>query len=163
MLAGESIQTELEIPYPSGARVRPPVAAPTHDAAGVADGCVAVLTDVTHRRQLEQERERALNELQEADRRKDEFLAMLSHELRNPLAPILNAVEVLREPRAGAGERARGARTTTIIARQARHMKRLLDDLLDVSRVSQGKIELQKERVDAERLLLRRRWRSAAR
>ena len=117
-------------------------AAPTLDAAGAADGCVAVLTDVTDGRHLEQERQRALNELREADRRKDEFLAMLSHELRNPLAPILNAVEVSSD------SRPRDAKTSppsiaTIIARQAKHMKRLLDDLLDVSRVSQGKIQLQ--------------------
>ena len=94
---------------------------------------------------LEQERERALNELREADRRKDEFLAMLSHELRNPLAPILNAVEVLEQ--LGAATTTSSAPTPTqVIARQAQHMKRLLDDLLDVSRVSQGKIQLQTRR-----------------
>ena len=96
------------------------------------------------------ERERALEELQEADRRKDEFLAMLAHELRNPLAPILNAVEILA-PRArqtpSRGQRPRGHRA----AGQAH--KRLLDDLLDVSRVSQGKIALQ-PRADRPRTVL---------
>ena len=107
VLAGETIQTELEIPYAGGPRFVHMSASPTLDAAGVPDGCVTVLTDVTHWRRLEQERERALNELREADRRKDEFLAMLSHELRNPLAPILNSVEVLE--RLGPGRaRARG-------------------------------------------------------
>jgi PAS domain S-box-containing protein len=151
VLAGETIAAELEIPYPSGARVVHMSASPTLDATGVPDGCVTVLTDVTRWRQLEQERERVLNELREADRRKDEFLAMLSHELRNPLAPILNSVEVLEN--LGPRREELAGTFTKIIARQVRHMKRLLDDLLDVSRVSQGKIELQTERVDLNQLL----------
>ena len=89
------------------------------------------------------DRERALQELQEADRRKDEFLAMLSHELRNPLAPILSAVEVLRL--ADQRDADLSAKYRTVIEQQVGHMKRLLDDLLDVSRVSKGKIELRKE------------------
>jgi two-component system CheB/CheR fusion protein len=128
------------------------IAAPTLDAAGLPDGCVSVLTDLTNRRLLERERERALAELQEADRRKDEFLAMLAHELRNPLAPILNGVEILEN--LGPGHEQVVGKYHTIIARQARHMKRLLDDLLDVSRVSQGKVELHKERVDLNALVL---------
>jgi PAS domain S-box-containing protein len=152
VLAGESIQIELEVPYSSGPRFVQMTAGPTLDATGVPDGCVAVLTDLTHRRQLERERERALHELQEADRRKDEFLAMLAHELRNPLAPILNGVDILE--RLGPGDEELAGQYRTIIARQARHMKRLLDDLLDVSRVSQGKIQLHKERVDLNALLL---------
>jgi PAS domain S-box-containing protein len=151
VLAGESVQVELEIPYPSGSRFVQMTAGPTLDAAGIPDGCVAVLTDLTHRRLLEQERERALAELQQADRRKDEFLAMLAHELRNPLAPILNGVDVLE--RLGQGHEDVAGEFRTIIARQARHMKRLLDDLLDVSRVSQGKIQLHKERLDLSALL----------
>jgi PAS domain S-box-containing protein len=80
--------------------------------------------------------------LKEADQRKDEFLAMLAHELRNPLAPIRNAVQILqlagpKEPRL---DRAR-----EMIERQVKHLVRLVDDLLDVSRVSRGKITLQKE------------------
>ena len=151
VLAGESIHVEMELPYPSGTRWVHMASAPTRDGAGIPDGSVAVLTDVTEGRRLEQERERALNELREADRRKDEFLAMLSHELRNPLAPILNAVEVLEqlEP----DEKDLGVPSRQVIARQAKHMKRLLDDLLDVSRVSQGKIQLQKQRIDLNVLL----------
>jgi CheY-like chemotaxis protein len=126
-------------------------ASPTVDAAGAADGCVAVLTDVTDGRRLEEERESALNELREVDRRKDEFLAMLSHELRNPLAPILNAVQVLE--RLAPSEEAVAAQYRQIVARQAMHMKRLLDDLLDVSRVSEGKIQLRKQRLDLHVLL----------
>jgi CheY-like chemotaxis protein len=95
--------------------------------------------------------ERALNDLREADRRKDEFLAMLSHELRNPLGPILNAVELLG--RLEPGNEDLGAWPREVIARQAKHMKRLLDDLLDVSRVSQGVIQLQRQRIDLNVLL----------
>ena len=99
----------------------------------------------------EHERESAQQDLREADRRKDEFLAMLSHELRNPLAPILSAVEVL--DRAGPGSEL-ASKYRAVIARQVHHMKRLLDDLLDVSRVSQGKIELRKEPLELGALLM---------
>jgi PAS domain S-box-containing protein len=151
VLAGESLQMELEIPYAGGSRWMHMAATPTLDAAGVPDGSVLVLTDVTEGRRLEQERERALNELREVDRRKDEFLAMLSHELRNPLGPILSAVEFLEHLEPGGKDP--GAQSREVIARQAKHMKRLLDDLMDVSRVSQGKIELQKQRLDLNMLL----------
>jgi PAS domain S-box-containing protein len=100
----------------------------------------------------EHERESAQQDLREADRRKDEFLAMLSHELRNPLAPILSAVEVL--DRTAPGQEEMASRYRAVIARQVQHMKRLLDDLLDVSRVSQGKIELRKEPLELGALLL---------
>jgi PAS domain S-box-containing protein len=151
VLAGESVEVEMEIPYASGPRWVHMAVAPTLDAAGAADGYVVVLTDVTDGRRLEQERERALNDLREVDRRKDEFLAMLSHELRNPLAPILNAVEVLEhlEP----GDEHLAPQSREIIARQAKHMRRLLDDLMDVSRVSRGEIQLHKQRFDLNGLL----------
>jgi len=152
VLAGETVQTELEIPYAGGHRWVHAAVAPTLDAGGVADGSVVVLTDVTEGRRLAQERERALNELREVDRRKDEFLAMLSHELRNPLAPILSAVQVLDH--LDPGDQGTAAEYRDIIARQAKHMKRLLDDLLDVSRVSQGKVQLQKQRLDLNGLLV---------
>ena len=86
----------------------------------------------------------ANNQLAEADRRKDEFLAMLAHELRNPLAPVRNAVAVLRL--AGPSD-ARLQRQREVVERQVTHMARLLDDLLDVSRISRGKIQLKKQRL----------------
>ncbi|WP_406699624.1 response regulator [Singulisphaera sp. Ch08] len=81
----------------------------------------------------------------EADRRKDEFLAMLAHELRNPLAPILNAIHYMRAETldVSAVEQAR-----EIAERQVRHLARLVDDLLDVSRISSGKIQLRKESIE---------------
>ncbi|MFP5289133.1 MAG: ATP-binding protein, partial [Thermoanaerobaculia bacterium] len=91
------------------------------------------------------QRKRAEAVLQETDRRKDEFLAILAHELRNPLAPLRNALQVMRL--AGTDletlERTRG-----MMERQVQQMVRLIDDLLDVSRITRGKIELRKERVD---------------
>lgn len=89
--------------------------------------------------------ERRCEEVQDEGRRKDDFLAMLAHELRNPLAPILNAVQVmrLRSQADAPQERAR-----EVVERQVRHMARLLDDLLDVSRITRGMIELRREPVD---------------
>jgi signal transduction histidine kinase len=84
-------------------------------------------------------------DLQDEGRRKDEFLAMLSHELRNPLAPIRNAVEIIR--RLGIAEPTLNL-ARDIIDRQAAHLARLVDELLDVSRISQGKIALRKESVE---------------
>jgi len=91
------------------------------------------------------ERRRAERALRDADRRKDEFLAMLAHELRNPLTAIRNSVRVLRQADAGA-QNARDA--FEILERQVGHMVRQVDDLLDVSRISRGKIELRRERAD---------------
>jgi signal transduction histidine kinase len=83
--------------------------------------------------------------LWEANRRKDEFLAMLAHELRNPLAPILNSVQVLRVQ---GSDDPTATQLRDIIERQAEHLARLVDDLSDLSRVSRGKIELRKERLE---------------
>jgi PAS domain S-box-containing protein len=107
------------------------------DGSGVLRGFAKVTRDMTERRRIEA--------LQEADRQKNEFLAVLAHELRNPLAPIRNALYVIGRPDAGPGEI---ARAQAIAERQVRHMAKLLDDLLDVSRVSQGHIELRRERFD---------------
>jgi len=89
-------------------------------------------------------REEATRALQEADRRKDEFLAMLAHELRNPLAPLRNAISLLG--RSVSPDTAPG-QAVAMCERQLRHMTRLVNDLLDVSRITQGKIELRRERM----------------
>jgi signal transduction histidine kinase len=83
--------------------------------------------------------------LEEADRRKDEFLATLAHELRNPLAPVRHGLDILRK----SPDTADAAKIRDMMDRQLVHLVRLIDDLLDVSRVSQGKIELRKERIQA--------------
>jgi PAS domain S-box-containing protein len=90
------------------------------------------------------ERQQRIAALHEADRRKDEFLAMLAHELRNPLAPLRNAVGLLARTVPGAGT---AWRAVEMADRQVRHMTRLVNDLLDVSRITQGKIELRREPV----------------
>jgi PAS domain S-box-containing protein len=87
--------------------------------------------------------EQARQEAEQANRTKDEFLAMLGHELRNPLAPIVTAVHLMKMRRADLFERER-----TIIERQVRHLVTLVDDLLDVSRIARGKVEIVKEPVD---------------
>jgi two-component system, chemotaxis family, CheB/CheR fusion protein len=98
------------------------------------------------------DRKMAEESLREADRRKDEFLAMLSHELRNPLAPILNAVGVLKQPGLSI-ERLEWARG--VIERQVESLTRLVDDLLDVSRITQGKIALRRENLDLAAVVAR--------
>jgi two-component system CheB/CheR fusion protein len=90
--------------------------------------------------------------LEEADRSKNQFLAMLSHELRNPLAPIRNSLYIIDRAAPG-GEQAR--RAHAVIDRQVGHLTRLVDDLLDVTRVSRGKIELRRERLDLGGVVLR--------
>jgi signal transduction histidine kinase/CheY-like chemotaxis protein len=104
-----------------------------------------VLEELADRAALAIDNGQLLAASEEANRRKDQFLAMLAHELRNPMAPILSALGLLRMPEAPAAthERAR-----CVIERQVRHMARLVDDLLEVSRISRGKIELRRERVD---------------
>jgi len=94
-------------------------------------------------KRAEHERTRALEALRDADRRKDDFLAMLAHELRNPLAPIRNAVEILRLSE----DRAVRDRARDLVGRQVEHLARLVDDLLEVSRITRGKVVLQKEPV----------------
>jgi len=110
-----------------------------HVVASPLGGSVAVwFADVTERKQHEQS-------LQEADRRKDEFLATLAHELRNPLAPIRQAALVSKSPLA-TEEQKRWSHD--VIERQVRHMSLLLDDLLDVSRITRGMLHLRKESVE---------------
>jgi len=96
-------------------------------------------TDITERRMLEDSLVARASDLVRADRNKDEFLAMLAHELRNPLAPLRNAVEILRTAGASGDECGQAQR---IIGRQIDNMTRMIDDLLDVSRITEGKIEL---------------------
>ena len=119
------------------------------DPSGAPQRLVGVCTDITDRRKAEEQLRETLLALRDADQRKDEFLAMLAHELRNPLGPVLNATYLLGNP--GLPE-ASAARARKVLERQVRHMARLLDDLLDVSRISRGKVELERETVDMSAL-----------
>jgi len=116
---------------------------PILDESGKIERWFGVAMDVNEQK-LAQER------LQDASRAKDDFLAMLAHELRNPLNPIRNAVHVMRLV---GPEEAAFERSQDIIERQVRHMTRLIDDLLDVSRIAHGKILLKRERLDLTALV----------
>jgi len=127
------------------------------DGVGRVYGVMAVALDITEqvvaRRVLEQaqlERERLLRDLESANRAKDEFLAMLGHELRNPLAPITTAVQLMKVRQEPGLERER-----LIIERQVGHLGRLVDDLLDVSRIAHGLIELKRRPVEMSEVLLK--------
>lgn len=109
------------------------------------EGAVVMLADVTDRRHLDEQHRRRADELALEGRRKDEFLGMLAHELRNPLNAISAANTIL--DRVG-GSDAGSVRLRTIITRQTRHLARMVDDLLEVSRVTRGKIELRKRPVE---------------
>jgi len=104
------------------------------------------------RRLLEAELQRRVEELAEADRRKDEFLATLAHELRNPLAPILSALELMRL-RTADDPTLKGLMDA--VERQTWHLARLVDDLLEVSRITRGKVRLRKEPLDLETVVAR--------
>jgi PAS domain S-box-containing protein len=118
-------------------------ATPLFDDAGSPRGAVGAFLDITEWKRSERALMEANAALAQTDRRKDEFIAILSHELRNPLAPIRYALPLLSEERLGAA----GRRAVAVIDRQVAHLTRLVDDLLDVSRITSGKIELRTEHV----------------
>jgi PAS domain S-box-containing protein len=113
-------------------------AIPVRDATGAIVRWIGTNTDVTESRQLQ-------IALEQADRRKDEFLAMLAHELRNPLTPIANAAEALMQ--IVPTERSQERLLVSMVRRQAGQLARLIDDLLDVARITQGRIELRTQQV----------------
>jgi signal transduction histidine kinase len=123
---------------------------PIFDHRGLVTGIFVEGSDVTESVRAQQALRASELELKEANRRKDEFLAMLAHELRNPLAPIASAAELLKLETL---DKQRVRRTSEVIARQVEHMTDLVDDLLDVSRVTRGLITLQEETLEVNRLL----------
>ena len=130
---------------------------PRFNAKGVVDGIMVIAADVTEKvearlkleravqdlRATTDENRRLLDQMKNTDRRKDEFLATLAHELRNPLAPIKNSLEILRNTE----DRTRIARLRDIMDSQLTHLIRLVDDLLDMARINEGKIDLRRERI----------------
>ena len=144
VLTGKPVRYERMVDYPGlGRRWAAAVYSPTFDAAGKPSGWVAVVWDIDERKTMEEA-------LRVANRRKDEFLATLAHELRNPLAPIRNAVALLAK--SGASELdltwSRG-----VIDRQVDQMSRLIDDLLDMARISSGKLLLRRQTVTLESVI----------
>jgi PAS domain S-box-containing protein len=118
---------------------------PIRAADGTVIGASKVARDISERKLVEQRLQQSEEALRLADRRKDEFLALLAHELRNPLAPIRYAVAANKKPGRTPEQR---KQAEEIIERQVTHMSRLLDDLLDVSRVTRGTLELKKTRTE---------------
>jgi PAS domain S-box-containing protein len=108
------------------------------DETGARTAVLAIKRDIT-------EQQRAIEALKEADRRKDEFLATLAHELRNPLAPIRNAVEIMR---LAGDDREAMERSRAVLDRQAGQLARIVEDLIDLARIVEKKVELRKERVE---------------
>jgi PAS domain S-box-containing protein len=121
--------------------------APVRDDSGRQVLAVMITREITERKRTEAALREAIASLKDADRRKDEFLALLAHELRNPLAPMRLALSLLKSPGVH-GERAQGA-----LERQVLHLVRLVDDLLDVSRITRSKIQLRCERVNLRTLV----------
>lgn len=133
----ENLHFECRVIWPDSSLHWIEVHGSIHDEEGKSPRLLGIVFETTKRKQAEES-------LRDADRRKDEFLATLAHELRNPLAPIRNALQIMHltpEPSAHAHAR-------SIIERQLQQMVHLVDDLMDVSRISQGKVELRKLPVD---------------
>ncbi|HET7400564.1 MAG TPA: ATP-binding protein, partial [Usitatibacter sp.] len=138
--------------------------APLRGPQGTFERVIVICSDVTEsvhaRERVEKlaaeahaelaERRRIEAALKESDRRKDEFLATLAHELRNPMAPLRNAMELARVPRLGADQR---ERIHQVMERQMGHLVRLVDDLMEVSRISRGALELRREHVELAAVL----------
>lgn len=122
------------------------------DAAKLDSARIALIRELASRAAIAMENARLYSAVQEADRRKNEFLAMLAHELRNPLAPIRNAVHIMQSAK-DVPPKLNWARD--VIGRQADHMARLIDDLLDVSRIVQGKVVVKPERLTVAALVER--------
>ena len=120
-------------------------AAPIKTASGQIEGAILVFREISERKRHEEQLIRQAVALEEADHRKDEFLATLAHELRNPLSPLSNALQLWPFVESNPAE---VARLRGLMDRQVRQMTRLIDDLMDVSRIASGKVHLHRQRVD---------------
>ncbi len=149
--AGLSEHSDVRFRHRDGREVWALMAArPIFDAQGRFRGALDLFTDVTERKRLEEQLRQRAEELAEADRRKDDFLALLGHELRNPLAPIRTAVQLLALK---GDDPAVVAQARDMIGRQAGQMTRLVDELLDAGRIARGKVQLRRERLDLAALV----------
>jgi signal transduction histidine kinase/CheY-like chemotaxis protein len=140
----QPIRGEVPFQGTNGRRIYDYIFVPVLGADGEVEAVAGTTRDVTDRKSMEDELRQLAANLSDADHRKDEFLATLAHELRNPLAPIRNGLQVLKlaQNNAQATEQSRA-----MMERQVDQMVRLVDDLMDVSRISRGKIALRRERV----------------
>jgi PAS domain S-box-containing protein len=148
VLQGETVEYDCEVPYRvGGQRVLHLVYTPWRECDGTVSGWLASITDISDLVAARRAEQSVVQQLRESDRRKDEFLAMLSHELRNPLGAISNAGEVLRRlvpSSAGADI------PLQILRRQTAQLSRLVGDLLDTARIARGRIQLEDKQVTLE-------------
>ncbi len=169
-LRGEKVEEAIMVIAPTNAPARTLLASGQafHDAEGTLLGALVSMHDITERALAQAALSQANKELEarvalrtaeltesnaalaESDRRKSEFLAMLAHELRNPLAPLSYAVDMLASPR---GEAANTDHVVSVMRRQLAQLIRLVDELLDISRISRGKVELRVEPVELGALI----------
>jgi PAS domain S-box-containing protein len=152
-LNGEVIRGEEQLvrtPRTGELRTRQVSSAPVRGPDGKIRGAVSVVRDVTEQRRVDAELRKRVEQLKDADKHKDEFIAMLAHELRNPLVPIRTAVELLKR---SLDQPSVIASIRPMMERQVSHMVRLIDDLLDVSRITSGKIDLKPEAVPLSTLV----------
>jgi len=146
------VESEVRRDYPEGSRDELVVSTPFRAKDATLLGIVQVFHNITERKRAEQALRQSETELRESDRRKSEFMAMLSHELRNPLAPIRNSLYVLERAAPGSEQ---ASRANAVIKRQVEHLTGLVDDLLDITRISRGKIRLERRRVELNDLVRR--------
>jgi PAS domain S-box-containing protein len=133
----QPIRGEVPFTGTGGRRIGDYIFAPVFAANGEVEAVAGTTRDVTARKEME-------DELRESDRKKDEFIALLAHELRNPLAPLRNGLQILR---LSDGDARSTGRAREMMDRQLNHMVRLIDDLLDVSRIGRNKMELRRQPV----------------
>ncbi len=138
--SGEAVREQLEVRLGGELRHCDVTLEPLFADGPTPTGLTGAIVDITDHIALQARLQQQTAQLAEADRRKDEFLALLAHELRNPLAPIGNAVQVLKRQKPPLAATVQWA--VAIIERQLRHLRRLIDELLDVSRITLGKIRL---------------------
>jgi PAS domain S-box-containing protein len=137
------VRSEVPFTGANGTRIYDYIFVPVIANDGAVEAVAGTTRDITNRKHMEEHLRTVAAELSEANRRKNEFLATLAHELRNPLAPIRTGLEVIKQAQ---GDIELIADTRGMMERQVQQMVRLIDDLLDVARITQGKLELRKRR-----------------
>jgi len=141
--AGDQYDVEYRLVRPNGQQIWVSSKGKAqYSRDGSPSGLYGVVQDITERKRLEQDLRKRAEELSEADRKKDEFIALLAHELRNPLAPLRTGLHVLK---LGVADPSALERARAMMDRQLSHMVRLIDDLLDVSRISSSRLHLQQK------------------
>lgn len=151
VLYGTEVRFEVQLGLPdSGSCWLRCYFLPDHNRSGRVTGWLASMVEITDLKELEQALIRSEQSLKEADRRKDEFLATLAHEIRNPLAPILTAIEIMRM---AGGDEELVAKLLSTMERQTKLLVTLVDDLMDVSRFTQGKLRLNKKSFEVSQVV----------